>query len=47
MRINSESGLVEWEPNASQSGTFAFQVVVEDPEGSKVAQPITLTIGRQ
>ena len=47
MRINSESGLVEWEPNASQSGTFAFQIVVEDPEGSKVAQPITLTIGRQ
>ena len=47
MRINSESGLVEWEPNPTQSGSFAFQIIVEDPEGSRVAQPITLTIGKQ
>ncbi|MFQ5947713.1 MAG: Ig-like domain-containing protein [Acidimicrobiia bacterium] len=47
MRINAESGLVEWEPRPSQSGSFAFQVIVEDADGATVAQPITLTIGTQ
>ena len=47
MRIDAGTGLVEWEPKASQTGTYAFQVIVEDPEGAKVAQPITLKIGRQ
>ncbi len=47
MRISPQTGLVEWEPNPAQTGTFAFQVIIEDPEGAKVAQPITLTIGRQ
>lgn len=44
MRINSKTGLVEWEPDPSQSGNFVFQIIVEDPEGARVAQPITLTI---
>lgn len=47
MRIDAESGLVEWHPEPSQTGTFAFQVIVEDPDGGRVAQPITLTIEQQ
>ena len=47
MRVASDTGLVEWEPNPSQTGTFAFQVIVEDPEGARVAQPVTLSIGSQ
>ncbi|MFQ5656837.1 MAG: putative Ig domain-containing protein [Candidatus Methylomirabilales bacterium] len=44
MRIHPQTGRVEWDPDPSQRGTFAFQVIVEDPDGAKVAQPITLTI---
>ena len=44
MRIDPEIGLVEWAPDAAQRGTFEFQVIVEEPGGAKVAQPITLTI---
>lgn len=47
MQIDAETGLVEWEPGPSEKGTFVFQVIVEDPNGAKVAQPITLTIGGQ
>ncbi|MFQ5803139.1 MAG: putative Ig domain-containing protein [Candidatus Methylomirabilales bacterium] len=47
MRIHPQTGLVEWDPNPSQTGTFAFQVIVEDPVGAKVAQPITLTIEKE
>ncbi|MDX1555061.1 MAG: putative Ig domain-containing protein [Xanthomonadales bacterium] len=47
MRIDAESGLVEWIPEPSQTGTFAFQVIVEDPDGGRVAQPVTLTIEEQ
>ncbi len=47
MRIHPQTGLVEWDPDPSQTGTFAFQVIVEDPVGAKVAQPITLTIEKE
>jgi hypothetical protein len=47
MRVDPDSGLVEWEPQPSQTGTFAFQVIVEDSEGAGVAQPISLTIESQ
>ncbi len=47
MRIHPQTGLVEWDPDSLQRGTFTFQVIVEDPDGAKVAQPITLTIEKQ
>lgn len=47
MRIHPQTGLVEWDPDPSQKGTFAFQVIVEDPDGAKVAQPITLSIEKE
>ncbi len=47
MQIDPMTGLIEWEPEPSQTGTVAFRVIVEDPEGAKVAQPITLTLGRK
>lgn len=47
MRIHPETGLVEWAPDPAQTGTFVFQVIVEDPGAAKVAQPITLMIKKE
>ncbi len=47
MRIHPQTGLVEWDPDPSQTGTFAFHVIVDDYVGAKVAQPITLTIEKE
>jgi hypothetical protein len=43
MKINPETGLVEWEMvTPKEATTWEYEVVAQDPEGAKSVQKITL-----
>lgn len=43
MTINTQTGLVQWSPTATQTGNFSVTVAVQDPAGAIGRQTFTLT----
>ena len=48
MAIDSSTGVIRWKVGEKQrEGSYAFQVMVSDPEGAMAIQPITLDVSSQ
>jgi hypothetical protein len=45
MSIGPATGLVKWEVNERDFGTYEFEVLISDGNGGKLVVPLTVTIG--